>query len=317
LKIFEPSTLFNINALDEGSVKYFIDLKKINQLRYINKFFEAVNEKLPFRGCYIGCIETAEQREKRILGSANIIFSYPAYLIDFAIHRIMPKCKSTKKLYFWATKGHRRAISLAETLGRLVSCGFEIVEYKEIKDRTYFAVKKINFPKHDSEPSYGLLFKMKRTGQNGKIISVFKLRTMHPYAEYLQDYVYRQNNLQEGGKFKDDFRITSLGKHLRRLWIDELPMLFNWIRGDLKLVGVRPLSSQYLNLYKPSLQIKRMQFKPGLIPPFYSDLPKTLDEIMDSEERYLNAYEKNPGITDIRYFFKACVNILLKQVRSA
>ena len=59
-----------------------------------------------------------------------------------------------------------------------------------------------------------------------------------------------------------------------------------------------------------------MKTKPGLIPPFYADMPKTLEEIMASEMRYLEAYEKHPFRTDIRYFFKAMWNILFKGARS-
>ena len=49
---------------------------------------------------------------------------------------------------------------------------------------------------------------MKRIGINNKLITVYKIRTMHPYAEYIQSYVFETNNLQDGGKFKNDYRIT-------------------------------------------------------------------------------------------------------------
>jgi len=60
---------------------------------------------------------------------------------------------------------------------------------------------------------------------------------MHPYSEYLQSYIYEQNKLQEGGKFANDFRVTTLGKCMRKLWIDELPMFINLFKGQLKIVG--------------------------------------------------------------------------------
>ena len=94
-------------------------------------------------------------------------------------------------------------------------------------------------------------------------------------------------------------------------------MLYNWLKGDLKLVGLRPLSRHYLSLYKPELIEKRMKYKPGLIPPFYSDMPKTLNEIMESEEKYLYLYEKNPVQTDIKYFFRCIYNIIFKGARSS
>ena len=141
---------------------------------------------------------------------------------------------------------------------------------------------------------------------------------MHPYAEFLQQYVYENNDLQEGGKFKRDIRVTSMGRFMRKYWIDELPMLINLIKGDMKLVGVRPLSKQYFNLYTPELQQKRTNYRPGLLPPFYADMPKTLDEIQASELRYLKQCETNGELrTDIKYFFLILKNILFNKARSA
>jgi lipopolysaccharide/colanic/teichoic acid biosynthesis glycosyltransferase len=93
-------------------------------------------------------------------------------------------------------------------------------------------------------------------------------------------------------------------------------MLINLVKGDLKLVGVRPLSEHYFKLYSKTLQEKRINYKPGLIPPFYADYPKTLDEIMDSEIRYMEAYKNHPFLTDFKYFFRAGFNILFKRYRS-
>ena len=130
------------------------------------------------------------------------------------------------------------------------------------------------------------------------------------------DYIYKKHDLKDGGKFKNDFRITTFGRFARKLWLDELPMLMNLFRGEIKLVGVRPLSEQYFRLYDKELQSRRIRVKPGLIPPFYVDLPKSLEEIQKSEIKYLDAYEKRPLLTDLRYFRKAFVNIVFKKARS-
>ena len=103
---------------------------------------------------------------------------------------------------------------------------------------------------------------------------------------------------------------------MRKTWLDELPMVYNWIRGEGKLFGVRPISSHYFSLYSEELKEMRKKAKPGLIPPFYADLPKTFSEICDSEERYLRACQKNPVRTQWIYFWKVFSNIVFKGVRN-
>jgi lipopolysaccharide/colanic/teichoic acid biosynthesis glycosyltransferase len=94
-------------------------------------------------------------------------------------------------------------------------------------------------------------------------------------------------------------------------------MIINFLKREVKLVGVRPLSKHYYNLYSKELKELRLKFKLGLLPPFYADNPKTLNEIMLSEKNYLEAYEKNPFKTDFKYFFKIILNILLRRARSS
>ena len=59
-------------------------------------------------------------------------------------------------------------------------------------------------------------------GLNKKIIHVYKMRTMHPYSEYLQSYIFEKNGTSNGDKINNDFRVSNIGMILRRLWIDEL-----------------------------------------------------------------------------------------------
>jgi lipopolysaccharide/colanic/teichoic acid biosynthesis glycosyltransferase len=157
---------------------------------------------------------------------------------------------------------------------------------------------------------------MKRVWQHGQLINVFKFRTMHPYSEYLQAYIYKENDLEAGGKIKNDFRITSWGKLFRKLWIDELPQFLNLLRGELSLVGVRALSEHYFSLYPKDLQELRVQFKPGLVPPYYADMPNSFEEIIESERKYLLKRQQRPFSTQIQYFFKAWWNIIVKRARS-
>ena len=135
----------------------------------------------------------------------------------------------------------------------------KLIEEEYKNNKIYFTVKKVKEPLYPRNPSYGFLIKLKRLGLNGKPINVFKLRTMHPFSEYLQEYVFQKNDLKEGGKIKDDFRISPHGKIMRKFWIDELPMFYNFFKGEIKLIGVRPLSEHYFSLYTEELQIVKNQ----------------------------------------------------------
>jgi len=314
--IVKTLNVFNIEAIEDAKCQTIVNLQKINDIRGINDFFIASNAKLPERAIFIGCVETNVQRQKRILKKYPFIIARIYFLFDFVFKRVFPKLCFTRWFYFFITAGRNRVLSKAEALGKLVFCGFKIIEVQEIKNLTYFVCTKTNKSVPDKHPSFGFFFKMQRIGKNNKSITVYKIRTMHPYAEYLQEYIYEQNKLQDGGKFKNDFRVTSWGRFFRRFWIDELPMAINFLKGEIKLVGVRPLSTQYLSLYSDELKEKRIDAKPGLIPPFYADLPVTLDEIIQSELRYLDSYKKHPFKTDCIYFFKALKNIVFKNART-
>lgn len=142
------------------------------------------------------------------------------------------------------------------------------------------------------------------------------MRTMYPYAEYIQSYMYRKSGTDDIGKIKNDMRITGWGRIFRKFWIDELPMIWNLVKGDLKLVGVRPVSMANFKTYPKYLQDKRIKVKPGLIPPMYYDMPKSDEDFYRSEERYIDRYLKSPLKTDIQYLFGALYNIFIKRARS-
>ena len=94
-------------------------------------------------------------------------------------------------------------------------------------------------------------------------------------------------------------------------------MFINLIKRDIKLVGVRPVSSHYLSLYSTEFQERRIKYKPGLIPPFYADLPDTIEAIEASEKKYFDSFDKAPIRTDITYFFRSMTNIIFKKKRSS
>lgn len=310
------ATRFNIARQPDNMFVQVVNLKAINKAGRINKFFEAINEKLPTGGKLIGFVETSDYSKIKILNRYPRGIDYMFYSMHYLWHHAFPKIYGMREIYFIITAGKHRELSKAETFGRLYSCGFEVTGEKIIDGRLFFVAQKKELPVYDNNPTYGPLIRLKRTGKNGKTIGVYKFRSMYPFAEYLQDYVYKMNSLDSGGKFKDDFRVTPEGKLLRKFWLDELPMLLNLLKGEMKLIGVRPLSKHYFSLYSKELQEKRSRHKPGLLPPFYVDMPKTLEEIMASEMKYLDQYEKKPFLTDWKYFWGALFNIVIKKARS-
>lgn len=97
-----------------------------------------------------------------------------------------------------------------------------------------------------------ILFLQKRTGRNGKVFRICKFRTM------------KTERFDKAGRELADFeRITSLGRFIRDWSIDELPQLFNIIKGDMSLIGPRPLLPEYLEHYT-TRQMRRHEVKPGV-----------------------------------------------------
>lgn len=306
-----------ISLSQPESYQLVANLHVLNDQKHVNKHILDIKDAMVPGGVFVGALLPHHYRYKRFLKENSFWIANFKYSIDFIWKRVLPKLPITREIYEAFSSEKDRAISLAEGLGRLVYCGFKILDLVAVDDVVYFAAVKNGSFKPVKKFFYSPIFKMKRIGKNGKLIYVYKLRTMYPYSEFIQDFVYNHNKLESGGKFKDDFRVPIWGSLFRKFWIDELPMLINLVKGDLKFFGVRPISEQYLSLYSPEHQERRKKFKPGMVPPFYADLPNSIEEIELSEKRYLDNFEKNPVKTDIRYFIKAVNNILFKKKRSA
>ncbi len=317
VKYIKTGDKFNINNLEQKQYDAIVNIKMVNNVRNLNLFQEAVNQKLETGGLYVGVAETYSQRRVRLTNKFKPFFHRLYLVLDFVFKRMFPKLPFLKNIYSFITANRNRAYSEAEVLGRLYYAGFEVIKKEEINNLLYFVARKKHTVSALIEKEYGPLFKMKRVGFNNQVITVFKFRTMYPYSEYLQQYVFENNALASGGKFNNDFRISGYGKLFRKFWIDELPMIFNVLRGDLKLIGVRPLSTQYLGLYTSKMQTLRTTVKPGLLPPFYADMPSTLDEIMDSEEKYIRTYKMHALGADWLYFKAIFRSIIINHARTS
>lgn len=316
LAVVSTDDSFNIKNLTSGDYSCIINLRVMNTIRKLDDFLDCVNARLTGDGVYICIVETMEQRSKRLKRKLTPWLYYPLAPFDFFFMRVLPRLRITRGVWQFLSGGMNPPLSRAESLGRLCRAGFFIRQEKFTGSLLCIKAQRRAEPMPVNGSGYGMIIALPRIGWNGKTFNVYKLRTMHPYSEFIQDYVYEIHDLQEGGKLKHDFRITSWGRFCRRIWLDELPMIVNLLKGDMKMVGVRPLSAHYFNLYSKELRKRRIKYKPGLIPPFYVDMPSDLEAIQRSEIKYLDAWDHHPITTDIRYFFRSIYNILLRRARS-
>lgn len=315
--LYFPKNGLKKHNVNFSNIHSIIDLRRVNNFFELNRHFISINKLLPNAGIYIGCFESYHNRKVRFNKIFGKVLGKFIWILDLVFNRAFPKLKVTKYLYKLITGNRYRVISLAETLGRSVYCGFEIIEFKNINNLTYFSIIKTSEPKKDDDPSYGPFFKMRRIGKNGKLIGVYKFRTMHPYSEYLQNFVVQLNGYDEAGKPARDFRVTGWGKVFRKIWLDELPQVLNVLKGELGIVGVRPLSQFRFSQLPEDVQKERVKFRPGCIPPYVAlNMPDAVGNI-EAERIYIRDMKKNKVITPLRYFFKAVYNILTRRIQSA
>lgn len=104
---------------------------------------------------------------------------------------------------------------------------------------------------HFANKGAGALFFQERPGKDGKIFKVIKFKTMTDERD------------AEGNMLPDEVRLTKVGRFVRSTSIDELPQLINVLKGDMALIGPRPLLVQYLPLYSKE-QMRRHEVRPGI-----------------------------------------------------
>ncbi len=110
-----------------------------------------------------------------------------------------------------------------------------------------------------------ILFRQTRIGVNKRHFSIYKFRTMIPDAERIQDELVSQNEMSGPVfKIKHDPRVTPLGRFLRKTSIDELPQLFNVLKGEMSLVGPRAMSLRDYKLFDQDSHRRRFSVKPGI-----------------------------------------------------
>jgi lipopolysaccharide/colanic/teichoic acid biosynthesis glycosyltransferase len=284
-------------------------LKPINRLRQINSTFLEIHKRLDQNGLLglrVCPLDIKEAKLRQKFGKRWFMVFYPFYYILF---RAIPKTRIIGPLYLFLTGYRNRWISKTEIFGRLYYCGFDVIHKEVDGDFLYVIARKDHPPLKSDNPSFYGLITLDRVGLSGEIISIHKFRTMYPYSEFLQKKVFDENKLAATGKFNYDYRITVVGKFMRKYWLDELPQIIDWLRGHIKIVGIRAMSKHYFSLYPQEYKNLYVRVKPGLLSPLFDESNTGFEEIIRIEKAYLDSYTLNPTRTDIVYFFKT-----LKQI---
>lgn len=141
------------------------------------------------------------------------------------------------------------------------------------------------------------IFRQKRIGLMGKLFDIYKLRSMLDGAEHIPSI-----------KSKDDPRLTRVGKILRRFSIDELPQLFNILKGDMSLIGPRPCilkdDKELWKLDKDS--VRRYVVRPGASLNYIHSREGNLAKTIEKERAYLDKWSLTE---DVRHFLGICAKI--------
>lgn len=158
-----------------------------------------------------------------------------------------------------------------------------------------------------------IFFKHTRIGKEGKIIKIYKFRSMVQNAEELiKKFTPEQmKEYKENYKLADDPRITKVGKFLRKTSLDELPQLINIIKGDLSIIGPRPVVQEELEKYGTNTQ-KFLSVTPGLTGYWAANgrSDTTYEERMQMELFYIDNLSFK---MDIKVFFKTIEAVIKRK----
>ena len=153
------------------------------------------------------------------------------------------------------------------------------------------------------DPKGPVLFKQQRVGKDGKVFNMYKFRSMVSNAEELKATLMEQNEVSGPVfKIKSDPRITKVGKFIRKTSIDELPQLFNVLKGDMSLVGPRPPLPDEVEQYT-SYERQRIGVTPGLTC-YWQVYGRSNVEFAEWVELDLQYIRQRNTLTDMKLIFK-------------
>lgn len=165
-----------------------------------------------------------------------------------------------------------------------------------------------------------VFYVQKRIGKNGKVFTMYKYRSMVVNADrklkrYLLDNPEANEEFMEFRKLKEDPRVTSVGKFIRKTSLDEFPQFINVLKGDMSLVGPRPYLPREKRAMKKAYK-EIIKVKPGLTGPWQvngrSEI--SLEERMKMDIEYL---QKESLVNDAKYLFKTVFKILKRDNEGA
>lgn len=165
-----------------------------------------------------------------------------------------------------------------------------------------------------------IFFKQRRIGKNKKPFSCFKFRTMHPEAEFMLKNLLKTNEdiqieFEHNQKLSNDPRITFIGKYLRFTSLDEIPQIFNVLKGEMSFIGPRPIIEEEIKRYENKFDIA-FSVNPGM-----SGLWQVSGRNKLSYKRRVQLdviYAKNLNLKlDLNIFFRTLGVILLPFDRGA
>lgn len=309
---------FQLSQNIKSSSNLFFDLKHLDQNKEINEYLRIVNLNMlnQSKKYYLGLVKTVEDIKKSSIFIKTPILKYLFIAYLFIFKRFLPKVLFLKGIAFVKSF---RIYSQAEIMGRLHYSGFRILQFEKLENNNlhFFLVARDSEPKTEKIQE-GLFIYLNRIGKDGKLFKVFKIRTMHPYSEFIHQYLIQNNGFDSKGKIKNDFRTSGWGKFLRRTWLDELPQLINVLKGEMKIFGIRPVSESYFNTLDEEYKKERINFKPGCIPPYLVfSKNSSKNEVLQSEKEYMKIYIENETFwLDLKYTLISVYNILFKGRRS-
>ena len=160
-----------------------------------------------------------------------------------------------------------------------------------------------------------VFYKHKRVGKNGKMFTMYKFRTMYEGADKDLEQIFNKNKeykeeWEKSFKLQKDPRVTKVGKFLRRTSIDEIPQFINVLKGDMSIVGPRPVTTKEIEKFGIAKE-KVLSMKPGITGYWatHGRTNTTYDERIKMEEMYIDKFSL---MLDFRILLKTVITVIRK-----